>query len=160
MSSITVSKHLESDTLHLPELLPLVGHQVEIVVRDADPIMEQSGDRKALRGIVEQISKTCEIPKWDGGHAEPISRGTLEMANQVFESIPTNIPLPTISPELDGHLNFKWHQAPRRLLTVSLSGSGMLYWAALIGSEDPRGSCPFVDRFPKTLLYWISQVFE
>ena len=69
------------------------------------------------------------------------------------------MPLPSISAEPDGQLNFEWYQTPRRLLSASINSSGTLYWAALIGSEDPRGSCQFVDQFPQTLLYWIGQVY-
>ena len=34
MSDIRVLRHLDSDTLHLPELRPLIGRDVEIIVRD------------------------------------------------------------------------------------------------------------------------------
>ena len=47
-----------------------------------------------------------------------------------------------IAAEPDGQLNFEWSPAPRRLLTVSISACGTV-WAALIDSEDPRGSCQF-----------------
>jgi hypothetical protein len=34
MSTIRITKHLTSDTLHLPELRPFIGHEVEITVLD------------------------------------------------------------------------------------------------------------------------------
>lgn len=34
MAVIHIHRTLESDTLHLPELKPLIGHAVEIIVRD------------------------------------------------------------------------------------------------------------------------------
>jgi len=34
MNDIRVIRHLDSDTLHLPELLPLIGRDVEIIVRE------------------------------------------------------------------------------------------------------------------------------
>jgi hypothetical protein len=34
MSAIRIRKHLDSDTLHLPELRNMIGHDVEITVRD------------------------------------------------------------------------------------------------------------------------------
>lgn len=38
MTAIRLHKRLESDTLHLPELRPLIGRTVEIMVREeADP---------------------------------------------------------------------------------------------------------------------------
>ena len=37
MSSICIRKHLDSETLHIPELKPLIGKTVEIVVREVAP---------------------------------------------------------------------------------------------------------------------------
>ena len=34
MAAIRIRRKLESETLHLPELKPLIGHEVEIIVRD------------------------------------------------------------------------------------------------------------------------------
>ena len=160
MPSITFSKQIESDTLHMPELLPFVGHRVEIVVHDSEAPAELADARLALLNTLQETYQRCQQPDWDGEQAEAISIETFEVARRFIEAFPRHSPLPTITPEPDGQLNFEWYHSPRRLLTVSLSGSGMLFWAALISSEDPRGSCPFVDQFPKTLLYWISQVFE
>ena len=159
MSSITLTKQIDSDTLHLPELLPFVGHRVEIVVRDSEPSLENDAAGLALRNALNETYQRCQQPHWDGAHAEAISPDTYEVARRFIEALPRDSQLPTVTAEPDGQLNFEWYQGPRRLLTVSVSASGTLYWAALIGTEDPRGSCQFVDQFPKTLLYWISQVY-
>jgi hypothetical protein len=37
MSVIHLRKHLDSETLHLPELKPLIGKDVEIIVREETP---------------------------------------------------------------------------------------------------------------------------
>ena len=34
---VRVKRHLDSETVHLPEVRALIGHDVEIVVREADP---------------------------------------------------------------------------------------------------------------------------
>jgi len=159
MSSITLSKQIDSDTLHLPELLPFVGHRVEIVVRDSEPSLELDAARIVLRSSLLETYQRCQHPQWDGERADPISEDTYTVALRFLEALPRDSQLPTVNAEPDGQLNFEWYLAPRRLLTVSVSATGTLYWAALIGSEDPRGSCQFVDQFPKTLLYWISQVY-
>ncbi|MEX0819229.1 MAG: hypothetical protein WD070_06540 [Pirellulaceae bacterium] len=159
MPTITLVRNLESETLHLPELRPFVGHRVEIVVRDSEPSQELDAARIALLKTLEETCQGCQQPNWDGEGAEAISTETQEVARRLLESLSRDMPLPSISAEPDGQLNFEWYQAPRRLLSVSISSSGTLYWAALIGSEDPRGSCQFVDRFPQTLLYWIGQVY-
>lgn len=60
--------------------------------------------------------------------------------------------------EPDGHITLEWHRATNRLLSVSVSPEAMLYWAALVGEEDPRGTCPFNGEVPETILYWIGRV--
>ncbi len=159
MPSITLTRNLESEMLHLPELRSFVGHRVEIVVRDSEPSRELDAARIALQNTLRETWQSCQQPDWDGDGAEAISAETYEVARCLLASLPRDMPLPSISAEPDGQLNFEWYQAPRRLLSASISAEGTLYWAALISSEDPRGSCPFVDQFPQTLLYWIGQVY-
>ena len=159
MPSITLTRNLESETLHLPELRPFVGHRVEIVVRASEPSQELDDARIALLKTLQETWQRCQQPNWDGEGAQAISTETHEVARRLLESLPRDMPLPSISAEPDGQLNFEWYQAPRRLLSASINSGGTLYWAALIGSEDPRGSCQFVDQFPQTLRYWIGQVY-
>ncbi|MBC8116378.1 MAG: hypothetical protein H7062_18470 [Candidatus Saccharimonas sp.] len=159
MPTITLTRNLESEMLHLPELRPFVGHRVEIVVRDSEPSQELDEARIALVKALRETWQRCQEPNWDGEGAEAISMETHEIALRLLESLPSDMPLPSITAEPDGQLNFEWYQAPRRLLSASISSVGTVYWAALIGSEDPRGSCQFVDQFPQTLLYWIGQVY-
>ena len=159
MPTITFTKNLDSDTPHLPELRPFVGHRVEIVVRDSEPSPELDEARIALLKTLRETWQRCQQPNWDGEGAEAVSAETHEVARRLLQSLPNDMPLPSVSPEPDGQLNFEWYQAPRRLLSASFSAEGVVYWAALIGSEDPRGSCQFVDQFPQTLRYWIGQVY-
>jgi hypothetical protein len=88
-----------------------------------------------------------------------ISENVMETACRFVQTLPLGFPLPSVTGEPDGHINLEWYRNPRNLLTVSVGPENRLYWAALIGSEDPRGSCRFVDRIPKTLLYYIARVF-
>ena len=159
MPSITLTRNLESETLHLPELRPFVGHRVEIVVRGSEPSKELDDARTELLKTLRETWQRCQQPNWDGEGAEAISAETHEVARRLLESLPSDAPLPCLSAEPDGQLNFEWYQAPRRLLSASISSNGTLYWAALIGSEDPRGSCQFMDQFPQTLRFWIGQVY-
>ena len=100
----------------------------------------------------------CRKTNWDGEEADAIEQETFRLAYFLIEALPTGFPLPTISAEPDGHLSFEWYRNPRRLLSVSISPNGTLYWAALVGSEDSRGSCQFFDEFPPTILQWIGRV--
>lgn len=94
----------------------------------------------------------------DGVGANLVEDETYQTAYCLIEALPDGFPSPTITAEPDGHLSLEWYRHPRKILTVSVTPEGTLYWAALVGSEDPRGSCQFSDEFPQVLLYWIGRV--
>ena len=52
MSTIRIHRTLDSDTLHLPELKPLIGKTVDITVTEAP--VEGTGDWSALEAIAGQ----------------------------------------------------------------------------------------------------------
>ena len=43
MNAIRIRKHLDSDTLHLPELRAMIGHDVEITVVEQSELTQESG---------------------------------------------------------------------------------------------------------------------
>ncbi len=43
MSTIRIRKHLDSDTLHLPELRAMIGQDVEITVVEQSDLTQESG---------------------------------------------------------------------------------------------------------------------
>lgn len=100
----------------------------------------------------------CKVANWDGEGADPIEHDTYQTAYRLIEALPNTFPSPTVTAEPDGHLSLEWYRHPRRILTVSVGPDGVLFWAALVGSEDPRGSCQFFDEFPETLRHWIGRV--
>ena len=100
----------------------------------------------------------CQAANWDGENSLPISKSTFETTCRLIAALPHGFPSPTVAAEPDGHLDLEWYKHPRRTLSVSVSPKGTLHWAALIGTENLRGSCPFFDEIPETLLYWIGRV--
>lgn len=105
-----------------------------------------------------ELWEACRDANWDGEGADAIEQDTLRNAYTFIEALPDGYPLPDITAEPDGHLDLEWYRHPRRILSVSVSPEGMLYWSALVGIEDPRGSCPFYGDIPDTILYWIRRV--
>ena len=72
MSTITFRRNLDSETLHVPELRSMVGHSVEIIVRDSQPVPGFDADRSALLQKVDELYQQCSQPGWDNEDAEPI----------------------------------------------------------------------------------------
>ncbi len=48
MTTIRIQRTLDSETLHLPELRPLLGKTVEIIVQEQQAIVPGTGDWVAL----------------------------------------------------------------------------------------------------------------
>lgn len=60
MIAIRIQKRIESETLHLPELRPLIGREVEIIVHEAEraPDIRGSGDWEAAAKAAQELRET------------------------------------------------------------------------------------------------------
>lgn len=90
--------------------------------------------------------------------ATPVQTTALLAAQKFLMAIAGHIPSPSVSIELDGHISFEWYRGRRNVISVSLADNGRIYWSALIGNEDPRGSAYFYDQVPRTIEYLIERV--
>lgn len=109
--------------------------------------------------LIDAYEEASE-PNWDGVGSVQVDPSTLGLAQQFVLSLPKKYQAPDIAAEPDGHLNLEWYQGKRRLLSVSVNPDGRLHWAALIGPEDPRGSCVFTKEAPKTLLHVLKRIYR
>jgi hypothetical protein len=58
MNAIRIHKTIDSETLHLPELKPLIGRTVEIIVLEEDTrsvVLPGTGDWDAAERAVEEL---------------------------------------------------------------------------------------------------------
>ncbi|MBE9100120.1 hypothetical protein [Vacuolonema iberomarrocanum] len=100
----------------------------------------------------------CSTSNWDGYDAFPIKEETLNYAYAFIQALPLGFPLPSVSAEPDGHLALDWFRDPHWTISVSMSPEGILYYAALLGNSDPRGTEPFLGEVPERLLNLIKEV--
>lgn len=67
MSPIRIHTQLDSTTLHLPQIEPLLGKQVEIIVREESPTplppgtIPGTGDWEAFQKAAEELRKTYDF---------------------------------------------------------------------------------------------------
>jgi|SRR5262245_29478920 hypothetical protein len=54
MSAIRIRKHIDSDTLHLPEVRPLIGRTVEIVIVEAASAASQPSAAEKFLALAPQ----------------------------------------------------------------------------------------------------------
>lgn len=111
-----------------------------------------------VRHALYQLYQDCSQPGWDGYGAFPVSADTLELAIRVLNSLSPDFPKPSFGAEPDGQLTMEWYRSPHRVLSVSISPLGVLYYAVTIGAEQNYGHMPFLGQFPDTLREWIRKV--
>lgn len=83
-----------------------------------------------------------------------------DSAIRFIQNLPLGFPQPEVTREPDGHINFEWYRSPRRVFSVSIAPNNRLHWAALIGTESPRGTSWYLDRIPNLIIDLIARVFE
>lgn len=113
--------------------------------------------RPAINELVATWEE-CKVSNWDGYGALPVEPETFNNAYAFIQALPLGFPLPSIGAEPDGQLELEWYRDPHWTISVSISPERILYYAALLGNSDPRGSEPFFGEIPKRLLQLIQEV--
>lgn len=118
--------------------------------RESDTVTLAKADEQAQNELLD-VLKECSESNWDGENAEPIEQTTLEISHAIIRDLPPWFPRPRVYAEPDGHICLEWYTNPKKILSVSVAPDEQLHWAALIGSETMRGTCPFYGSLPQTL---------
>ena len=116
------------------------------------------GIESRLRDELATVWDECREPNWDGHEALPVTQDTRRNTYLFLESLPADIPAPSIGAEPDGHLTLEWHHSARRTLSVSVSPEGDLHYSALFGSSRHYGTETFLGEVPKIILDLIRRV--
>ncbi len=103
------------------------------------------------------IWEECKISNWDGQDAFPVKEKTLNNTRSFMDALPLGHSLPSVGVEPDGHLTLEWHRHSLWTISISISPEGILYYAALFGDSDVRGSEPFFGNISQSLLNLIKQ---
>ena len=108
---------------------------------------------------LEKIRSTCSEEGWDGFDATPISDSVIQQAKAFLSTMPLDMHPIDVSPEPDGHISFEWYRATTRVLSVSVSPSGDMHYAAIIGPAKSYGTEPFTGVFPCQISGLIDRIF-
>ncbi len=108
---------------------------------------------------LQEISKETSAPGWDGYDAAPITEQTIVQSEAFLQTLPNTFPVPSVGAEPDGHVTFEWHRSSRRTLSVSVSPTGELHYAALLGPNKAFGKEIFYGEMPKGILDLIQRVY-
>jgi hypothetical protein len=113
----------------------------------------------AIEAIFEAWQATDEDWKVNADEVA-VSQEAKDTADRFIQNLPLGFPQPEVTREPDGHINFEWYRSPRRVFSVSIAPHNRLHWAALIGTESPRGTAWYLERIPTSILDLIARVFE
>lgn len=109
---------------------------------------------------IYDIYKECVEDNWDGYDAKRVSVGAYLEAMKLAELLPSEIPLPEVSPEPSGDIAFEWYKGKRFLLVLSVEGNNTINYAGLFGSTNRiYGSEYFSDELPTRVLKMIQRLF-
>ncbi len=107
---------------------------------------------------LESVMTECSSANWDGYNAYPVAEDTCNLAHQFLKVLPSFSQPSSIGAEPDGHVTLEWYHSKRRLLSLSISPEGMLYYAGLFGTSKQYGSEPFLGNVPQQIMGLINRV--
>jgi len=111
-----------------------------------------------LKRRISEIALECTEAGWDGYGANAVTEAAVADAYKFADAIEYSVPMPDVSAEPDGDLTFEWHRSALQTLSVSVHGSGILHYAALLGAEQICGTEAFQARMPQVLKELITRI--
>jgi hypothetical protein len=111
-----------------------------------------------LKQRIDEMAAECSLPGWDGYGANAVTTAAVVEAHAFGETIDSSLIVPEVGAEPDGAVTFEWHRSVQQTLSVSVHGSGVLHYAALLGTEKICGTEDFQARMPKVLRDLIARI--
>ena len=95
---------------------------------------------------------------WDGEQARAVTPGALDMAAWFLLALPIGTPFPEVDASPSGGILLSWRSAPRLRLSMTLTETGVISYAALLGRDRQKGTALFADVAPPSLMHLIRRV--
>ena len=108
---------------------------------------------------LQAVWESCSTPDWDGYGALAVSQDVLLNGRRFLESLPPDLPAPSIGAEPDGALTMEWQCSERRTLSISVSSGEELHFAGLFGSNRVYGTEAFLGQIPKPIVDLVRRVY-
>jgi hypothetical protein len=121
-------------------------------------VNNSANNEDSLRRLLDACAE-ASVPGWDGYEGQPVSKPTAAQAVAFMDMLPSALPGPDVMPNSDGEIAFEWALGPRRLLTVSINGSGRLSYAALFGAARMYGTEQMLDEVPEAIVLAFQRLY-
>lgn len=100
---------------------------------------------------LKSVYEECSIENWDGYGARPISQDAFLEATAFLQMLndDPSLPMPDISPEVDGGIEFEWYNPEGSELTISLDGTNLLSYSGIYDDDaETLGTEPLGNTIP------------
>lgn len=117
--------------------------------------------RRSAKGLIEQVVDEAATEDWDGEGARALSNEVRLFAHAFIDAMPSHLQAPDVTPEHDGHLAFTWDQGKGRVFSVSVSPTGTLHYAGLLGGgRKSHGVERFGGAVPSSILTAVEDISD
>jgi len=149
---------LESTVPSLAGTFDEAGGAYEICSAEPDAVPTVTYDPYVLLDALFDAYNEARDTNWDGEGAHAVSADVLGIACRFLLALPAGTPEPEVDASPHGTLLFSWYAASRRRLTVDVSDTGDLAFAAVLGHDRVRGTMLFIDAVPDAILRLAARV--
>lgn len=116
----------------------------------------KSSSQNKVFNELEELNADASNKNWDGLGSLPLDGVTYQIAKRFLLALPTILPMPELTVDRDGEINFDWFSSSGQVFSVSLRYDGRLVYA---GQFAPRksvsGKEEFNDAVPKEVIKWV-----
>ena len=118
-----------------------------------------NGPKLALLSNLAALMDEHGQPNWDGEGAAPLSPQAARQVMALIRVLPDHLPLPELTPEVDGCISLDWIATRHRSLSVSVDATGSLPMAWIENGDRGHGVVHFDGTcVPRALLRTIADI--
>ena len=131
---------------------------VDVQIIETEVRLREAASNQPLALALNKLSSVyddCSMDNWDGCGALPVSEGAVSEATIFLKLLNnTNLPMPQISPEDDGGIEFEWYLPSNQIFTISFNGRNILGYSGMFGKEDTFYGTSKIDSKIPDIVRW------
>lgn len=136
-----------------------IGRQLRAISAHRDSAAYVQLSKYAAARKLKEVASLCSGSNWGGNDEEAISVQTVDEALTLLNTLPQAFNSPEITPEPNGAMAFEWRSKASRILVVSVSGKGIIEYAALSGPNSfTHGRNAFAGELPDVVFRLLEAV--
>lgn len=135
---------------------------VDVQIIETEARSKEAASNQPLIPALEQlltIFAEYSTENWDGFGALPLSKEAMLEAVSFLQYLDdARLPMPNISPEVDGGIELEWYKSTSFIFTVNMSGSEILGYSGFYGKRKRTyGTEPLTKEIPASIARNIAQ---